>query len=328
MRFLKIFFLSCVSLAFLAVVCVGLYVETVIRLSAWELRKDMEAVTMWAVNPLEDHVALCLKRTPLVINKETETTNKETAKYPIQAYQLRFINQTDYSIEVICQIRPDKPEVIKAGTLHRGVTKTVGSGVRVPVVLPKYTTGSLTGVVELKFYYRKLKVGLIDGKTGWQMLSKNEIFEAGMAIPSDTCEGWGYTCCSDIMEVGVGDVYKGATDCPSDCFSRCDQRPMLLFFNTQPVLDFNNRLLTVVGHQVEVTFGWEITDADSLVQKVTVEFGDGEKYETQAMKGITSHVFNCNQNKCEYIAEIKAVDQQGYTMSQTKISQVKISLKN
>jgi hypothetical protein len=328
MRFLKLFF----GLALLLTILVGVIfvavVEVTIRYGAWDLRQDLQRVTMFAADPPSDHFRRCTE----TLKTDPETPNQQrplpgTPIYPLLAYQLRFTSSTEYVIEVVCNRKPVKVLSLETGKLSRGLVKIAGSGIRVPIRKANESYRDVTGLVRLGFGYRVLDVGLVEGSPKWLTGDKTNPLNEGVYIPATTCEGWGYRCCYPALEMGEGQQEPRATDCPSICYTHCGQRPVLIFFNTDPVLDYRSRTLTVFGPEVLVSFGYEVIDADSALTSVVIDFGDGETHETGMSKGLVQHTYRCGERECLFEARIRATDVTGYTMGDSRSETVMIVMR-
>jgi hypothetical protein len=328
MRFLKLFFGLALLLSILSGLVYVTVVEVTIRYGAWDLRQDLEKVTILAAEPKSEHFRRCAD----TLKADPDTTNEQMPQpgmvtYPLSAYQLRFTSTTEYVIEVVCNRKPVKILALDSGKLSRGLVKVAGSGMYVPIRKANESYRDVTGMVRLGFGYRVLDVGLLEGTPGWLMDTGAYPLNEGKHIPATSCEGWGYRCCYPALEVGEGAKEPRATDCSAICYSHCGQRPVLIFFNTDPVLDYKSRTLTLYGSEVMVSFGYELIDADSALEKVMIDFGDGESYETSVQKGLVQHTYRCDQPECVYVARINAIDVTEYTMGDSRSKDVTILMR-
>lgn len=101
----------------------------------------------------------------------------------IGALQLRFIDNRNYVIEVICNQFQSDPIVIKNYTLPLFVTKSPGSA------------GNGREMIEVRFKSRHLV-----GKKFWVLKNQElKTYTAGSVdlgiTPISTCAGYGFQCC-------------------------------------------------------------------------------------------------------------------------------------
>jgi hypothetical protein len=321
------FFLILFGLSSLIGIVYVVWVEATVRLAAWELRKDMEQVTIWAAQQNKNHIQQCAERLESEEIEGKQLPAPGAPLYPIQGYQMRFISQDSYVLELVCNRKPVRILELDEGKLTRGLTKTNGSGILVPVRKETEGYDDLTGLVAVKFGYRTLGVGVISGSLGWRVEQGDGNIDEGLSVPNTTCAGWGSFCCSTVLEMGEGSLEPRAIDCPETCFSHCGQRPVLVFFNTSPLLDYTTRTLTLFGNSVEVTFGYEVNDADNAVQQVVIEYGDGTRYETSQEKGLVTHTYRCATGECRFDASIAATDVLGYTLGDSRNTVITVIMK-
>lgn len=310
MRFLKIFFSVLGLLTLTTITVVWFLIQGQVYLAGLELEKDLEKVVLLASSPRKEDLKSCMMGLP----------------YPVESYQLRFTSTQNYVIEAICAEKTIAPIEIEQGQLADKVTKAGGSGLKAPVVLNDYASAKakLNGWVVLANRFSKVKVGYFEGKMEMKKPDEEADLNYGISSPKTSCEGWGYRCCSAITEVGEGDLETQTSDCMGACFPVCGQRPVLTFFNTDPLVDQETRVLELFGKEVEVSFGFEVSDADNRIKKVRVVFGDGQVYESAEPGGLANHKYRCLEDVCQYRAFIEAEDEVGYKLAETRYREVMI----
>lgn len=238
--------------------------------------------------------------------------------------QLRFTDESSYVVEVVCNRMAHDPIEIYSESFPPFAQRQLGkSGWRWAdeaginfIVLDR--VGSVTIVDEEIVTSRTAAV--LDGSLG----------------PSSACVSYGYQCCDVNMQMGVGELVSSALDCPQGCYPACEDRPLILSFNTQPYYNKITRTLKVdrqqpvifsfvVSPNQEVVFA-DFEDSDDPVQQVisaievifsrqedeeelevTVDFGDGQSESFMGMRGQVEHQYNCPGGGCAYDAMIKVV---------------------
>ena len=89
-------------------------------------------------------------------------------------------------------------------------------------------------------------------------------YEIGGASPATgSCDNWGFQCCNSGTEVGEG-VRVRTYDCANYCYQHCNRLPIVLFFNTDPLLNQLTRVLPISKSNSLVRFGFEITERETV----------------------------------------------------------------
>jgi hypothetical protein len=258
--------------------------------------------------------------------------------------QLRFTDESSYVIEVVCNRMTHDPIEVFSESFPPFAQRQLGksgwrwadeSGINF-IVLNR--VGSVTVLDEEIITSRTAAV--LDGSQG----------------PSSACVSYGYQCCDVNMQMGVGDLVTSALDCPRGCYPACEDRPLILSFNTQPYYNKITRSLDV-SRQQPVTFSFVVSpnqedefasfdDSDDPVQQaiqaielvfspqqdeeeleVTIDFGDGQSESFMGMRGQVEHRYDCLGGSCAYDAMIKVVKDgkiESYTGAQNTI-QVRVN---
>lgn len=248
----------------------------------------------------------------------------------IATYQIRFISSSEYRVEVVCEGFLYEPIVISQETLPNFVTKVPGtSGL--------FSSPTRQSGIDLTVFSEEIKKLTESTGFDFSLLSRHEpiIVENGVIIadvdipltvgsgPVTICQGYGYECCNEISHFGVGDKITGLTDCQQSCYSSCATRPVLLTFNTNPVLDPATRTVQVTsGSPVEFTFVADFGKATSI--SGILDFGDGTKAPVSGLAGQTAHTYECASARCSYTAKITLEDNWGVKSADVALSKITI----
>jgi hypothetical protein len=127
--------------------------------------------------------------------------------------------------------------------------------------------------------------------------------------------------------VGVGEGFNDTLDCRGACYTTCKERPFVVYFNTNPVMDRNTRVLMVQGTEVEVGIGYEVTDADGEVERVKLDYGDGQQDIFRA-SNIVNHRYVCARTQCLFTATLSATDDEGLELAETSLNKIQIVVSN
>jgi hypothetical protein len=140
-----------------------------------------------------------------------------------------------------------------------------------------------------------------------------------------SCVAHGLTCCDPVAEMGVGEPFsRGVNDCQNSCYSACQERPNLLFFQTDPPADLTTRVVQLTKGNTFMLFNFTFATPTVEIRKIVLDFGDGAQEEFTTPIGKTTHEYNCDQDACHYVASIRAVDQNGVTSADLRINQIQI----
>jgi hypothetical protein len=241
----------------------------------------------------------------------------------VSSYQLRFINETTYVFETQCH-KGGSGKQLSTHTLFGGVRRLYGSGIQINL------TGSeaQTTTAWVHLTYRKLVVvsGIFKNSiaTKWD----SSAYTPGGETPANAqCADWGFMCCNETSEVGEGSQVRTG-DCTKACFQACNKRPIILFFNTDPLLDMTSRELLLTESMSTVTFGYEIADYDGSVQSVMIDYGDNQKDTDLPSKSDSiSHVYSCLRSSCTYQVQLYASDNHKHSQATSTIATIKIVMR-
>src|SRR3989344_4162511 len=324
MRFLKLLVWYTLQLTIVTLVGGYLVIYLSLTLAVNHLKADLLAVKNLSLDPV--HTRDCQVKTAAV----TSFTPSSKPSHPVKGYQLRFVNDIDYVVEAICQAGPSDPLTVKKDRLPWLTRKAPGyAGMFFPVIEADdqpSTPSTAKIVVTLWLAARSVEYShgrLILSNFSLAFQKPAEAIDPGSGQAQATCEGWGYQCCDAKFQAGRGKrLSQGVTDCKSDCYRTCLNRPILLYLNTQPGLNPKTRQLEVSGQASDVEFGYSVVDYDRPLQSVTLDFGDGQNLVSTMSASIVSHRFQCGQKECAYIVKLTAEDTTGLKLAETRFSQV------
>jgi len=244
-------------------------------------------------------------------------------------YQLRFLSNTEYALEVVCGDTVKEPILISRKQLPILVSKVPGSsgilptaplsGVRLTVFAEQLAIlQEFIGYLPA-FLVRERAVVLSQGA----VLVDTNPAELGVG-PSTSCEGYGYICCDSQTQMGAGESLTGAQNCPTACFSSCISRPVLLSFTTSPFLSPQTRSLTVASGGT-VSFHY-VADAGKAELTVVLRFGDGQQTQLQGATGSVDHRYTCPTATCQYTAQLELTDSWGVSALPGKLEAVAVTV--
>ncbi len=215
------------------------------------------------------------------------------------AVQLRFIDESQYAIELRCTLIEESPVHLSKGTLPLFVTKVAGaSGFYIDLKSPTTSTITLKSFAATKTF---------------TLDTKSEFVNADASIetyPATTCGGWGYMCCNQDQEKGVGKSQDaGVTDCSANCFSACKSIPYIQSFITDPY-PYNGNIVRMDAEQLTVTFSYTVSNVSAESASIHIDYGDGTSDDSTQATGSFVHTYACS-GPCENVAVLTATDAQG-----------------
>jgi hypothetical protein len=230
--------------------------------------------------------------------------------------QLRFVSPQKYVSEIICDQFPNDPIVLSQESLPPFVQKAVGySGV---------IWGTNPSGVVLELWGRQTNTGVIN-----EEIKSSSVYKPSQLQPQTSCGGYGQICCQIDTQKGVGQVNSQANDCPENCFTSCQERPVVLSFTTDPFFDEQSRLLQIVP-DTAVTFAYVASSTQKQAPLVTINFGDGTD-STATSTGLTgqfSHTYTCGNGDCTFTAHLNVQDQLGVDSASTRVANIIINVGN
>lgn len=237
----------------------------------------------------------------------TQTFTIAEQAYALSAVQVRFINDQEYNVEVVCVNRESDPIVLRSGSLPPLVRKSAGSSGVIFVYNQPINT-----FVELSIYGRSTR-----------LLYRDAGVAARTQYPVAVCAGWGHQCCDPITMVPGGNPTAGQVlDCPSGCFSTCKQRPLILSFRSEPQVKPDTRAVHIKKGQAVVTFSVIATNPGNTqgVSRVELDYGDGMRDTFTKEQISVSHTYTCATFSCTYTAKVVAYDVDGLSSPDVRTS--------
>ncbi len=249
---------------------------------------------------------------------------------PLYTPQLRFISNTEYVLEVVCDQYEFVPKQFGERKLPFFASKKPGqSGLAFTdegawsiaiQAVPADLDASFKKITPFKnLLFRSRTVLVEDGSIVDSLSGSPNVVQ-----PITTCEGYGFTCCDPVRLLGVGDQRPGS-DCSDDCYSSCHQRPIILSFNAEPGFDRYQRTLQASQADV-ISFNFVIDSLLPEESRVTLEFGDGTSWIGIGTETLTTHQYSCNQQVCNYQAILKVVDAYGTESASTTATEMNIAI--
>lgn len=248
-------------------------------------------------------------------------------------YQLRFLNSQDYILEAVCPLNQSNPIELGDNSLPNFVTKTPGKSGFV------WAEGVNTGIQITAFSgLAELIDSMVDADTSLITRSRNIVVEDQQVKttaevlpkatgPTTSCEGFGYTCCDQVTQTGMGNQLSGVMQCQDSCYESCVDRPVVLSFTSNPFFDIETRTVAVsAGREIELSFVTNEKGAKSLTTEI--DFGDGQAQVFSGDEGSVSHTYNCNRPLCTYEATITATNENGVSSVETPVSRMTIQVSN
>lgn len=214
------------------------------------------------------------------------------------AYQLRFVDDTNYQVELLCSYIEETPVLMRTGKLPFFVRKVAGStGFYYSLSKREKSSVRLSAV----WYLRSM---LLDGIT--VETSRETVQNVN---PKSVCSGYGYTCCEQGVYAGVGDVYSNVKDCPSTCYSACSPLPYVESFNADPYPE-DGSTIVMRGTSQQVIFSYAASSRGPKIAYVTINYGDGSHDQSTEKSGIFTHQFECTSS-CRIPVTLTATDVTG-----------------
>jgi hypothetical protein len=251
-------------------------------------------------------------------------------------YQLRFLSSTEYIIEAVCDQFSLSPIVVDRMSLPQFISKSVGgSGFLWQNNASNAVTLTVFGDLEKQIQkLAKIDTGFLVRQKTVAVVNQTISIEptSAMALsategPATTCQGYGYQCCEQSSQMGIGDQLTGTLGCAESCYTSCVSRPTLLSFNSNPFFDIRTRILTIKsGDSVEFLYIADSTDDDNLT--ADFDFGDGQQEQLFGKQGHISHTYHCPQGGCIYIAKVALEDKWGVHSAHTSINQITVQFAN
>ncbi len=232
----------------------------------------------------------------------------------IGALQLRFLNNREYVLEVVCSQFVSDPILIGKYTLPPLVYKRPGSG--------GIIWGNERSTIEIETFGRRSIIGI----------ENEEIKSYGSGSvslgvsPQTTCQGYGYSCCQAETFSGVGTPFADVSDCPKSCYAACLPRPVILSVNADPFPDELRQVTAARDQAITFTFVSSYEESKKDPVTTTLNFGDGQQQQFTTLSGRTTHQYACSAGKCTYLVKVAAKTAAGVESANTPVTQLKVIL--
>ncbi len=214
----------------------------------------------------------------------------------VSSVELRFMTEKEYRVVAVCEYFRNEPIFVTSYTLPQFVEKIPGEAGLI------WDPTGKSGI-QLSMWGLE-KTIILDGT---DFIVHRGLKEIDGNRPPAVCQGFGYTCCDGVTEVGVGEAMSAAGDCPESCFLKCESRPVVLRLYSDPPPDLRTKI-TTISSGTEVSFFYTIDSGQGEQVDVTVDFGDGQKQVVSEAEGIVTHAYQCATAACEYTATVQASD--------------------
>lgn len=298
MRILKFLLYSVVVIAIVAVVGALLSREALLFWGTSTVKSSLTTLQAISVN-YGDYVFQCRQK------------GSPPDQIAVTGLQLRFINNREYVLELICNGLQFDPIVIERKTLPFLVQKQAGPG--------GIIWGNDLSAITLGVYGRTQSIG-VDKK---EIVSSMKPLTAGVS-PQTTCQGRGFSCCNADTQFGTGLLQSEVNDCPRSCFASCLPRPVVLSFTTDPVLD-PRRTITIPPNQT-VGFAYVISNDGGKPVTVTLDFGDGQTETSDNLVHKTEHLYICNTGVCNYQVHLTVKTEDQIDSVPNEVSQLTVQV--
>lgn len=253
-----------------------------------------------------------------------------------ESRQLRFSSSSEYALEIVCPSFPEDPLVSQKRSLPWLVTKLPGSA-GITIVAEGESFVGLTVFADavammpesvrpwLGWISRSELVGLQDGEIIAKRWDGSEPVMSATAFgtgPISSCEGFGFSCCDAQTQYGMGDAINDLPSCPANCYARCLARPLIVSWRSNPIVDWETNAVELPsGGSIELYY--VVDDADTAGPwQATIDFGDGEETTFDGKEGVVEHEYLCDQELCEYTAQVVVENATGAQSAVTDIARL------
>lgn len=319
MRILKLFFSALVIVTISTVIGLFALREALLFWGGSTVRKSLQTVVL--TQNRGGYTSQCQQLGSTALSGEQ-----------LVKYQLRFLSSTEYVLEAICEGFSFDPILIERKSLPKFVTKVPGtsgflltldnSGIGLQVFAQEIKKATQMSGIDFSFFLKQKNIIAQNGI----VVDDTELYALGNG-PVTSCEGYGYQCCNETSHVGLGDKINGLVDCELSCFSSCATRPIILSFNSSPLMDPVTRTSTIKnGDVVEFTYVADAGAADSVAG--VLDFGDGKKLPVTGLAAQTSHTYTCQLYQCTYEVSLVLEDNWGISSAPTTVSKITILVTN
>lgn len=260
-----------------------------------------------------------------------ELDAQKTNDSPLFTSQLRFISDTEYVLEIVCNQYEFVPKTITQRKLPLFATKKPGQS---GLVLAKEGAWAInlqavpSEVREVANILPVLEPLLLRSRVVMMedsVLVTTSVMPVATTSPQTNCAGYGFSCCDPVQTLGVGEQRPG-NDCSLDCYASCQPRPIILSFNGEPGFDRYQRVLQANTIN-EVIFNFVVDSLLPELSQVTLDFGDGTSWIGLATDTAATHQYPCAQAECSYLAKLMVVDAYGTQSTPTAATQIQVIIR-
>ncbi len=245
--------------------------------------------------------------------------------------QVRFINDQEFVLEVVCNGFESDPFQLNSDTLPALVKRQTGQSGLV--------WGGSNEAINLECLNRVGSVQVEPAATAIKLGPSQVAVGAG---PKTECSAFGFECCDLKFQQGENEQIANVSDCPQSCYQTCEDRPLILSFTTNPYYNPMNRTVELSdGDNLEFNYVVSPNQEDSFaamyeedahwVEKllfdinalfnpelkkeakaeVGLDFGDGKHETSTKLSGRVDHTYRCSSGKCEYTAKLFVENNKG-----------------
>ncbi len=273
-----------------------------LQIGTYPFRQDIEQLTIYN-RQLAAYTQMC------------QNSPESSAYSTPLGFELRFLDERKYVIEVVCKLIEGSPIEIKSGSLPLFISKLPGSA---GFFFPLDERETVISAVRLFSFNKELGVAL-EGDT---VKTGNDIQPILGNFPRAACVSFGYACCEEGSQSGQGEMLtRAVTDCPTRCFPSCASVPFVELFNSDPPYEPQSREIVMTESQMAVVFNYGISP--KTISSVHIDFGDGSGEDSTYADGIFTHTFSC-PGPCRYSAKLSARDSKGVSSIETNESKIYI----
>lgn len=286
MRILRFLFTSAIVLGIVGVIAALIGREVLLFMGVSQIRASLS--TLKNVSKNAGNYAQQCRQKGAPIESEV-----------ISAVQIRFLSDSDYQLEVICNQFQHEPLIVRGQSLPPFVKKIAGSS--------GIIWGDGPSGIALAVFGRKRAVVVEQEEVFYLPYSDQVTLGAG---PITSCQGFGYTCCSAESSEGVGSQLTQASDCPRTCFTSCREVPTVLAFSSDPYVDPASRVAQTKAGE-PITFSFVAKANEELAPEVVLDYGDGNQDRFLELIGSSQHIYNCSSGSCQYVVTLTVTTADG-----------------
>lgn len=231
------------------------------------------------------------------------------------AFQLRFLDDRRYVVELVCTLIENSPIELKQGSLPPFITKVPGSaGFTYPIEQQEPVTSAI-----VLFSVNKHMGVQLQGDT---VTTGPEIESLVGTYPKSMCVSFGYQCCDSESQAGQGQLLsRSVTDCPTRCFPACGSLPFVELFNSDPPYEQTSREIAMTTNTMDVIFNYGVNP--KTAKNVHIEYGDGKTQDSSLVDGIFTHTYLCT-GACTFTVKLTVTDENGVSSVENSQSTIYI----